>query len=71
MVLGIGVVAGTGVVICGHGLKSFFTLQVPVQYAEKHQPSPTVSVYIRLSEERKKSRDNEKTYKTHIKTQYV
>lgn len=52
MVLWIGVVVGTGGVVCEHGLECFSTLQASVQYAEKHQPSPSVSLYIKLSEGR-------------------
>lgn len=55
----IGVVIGTGVVVCRHGLERFFTLQASLQYAEKHQPSPSVLLYIKLSEQ-KKLRDNQK-----------
>lgn len=48
VVLGAGVV-GAGVVVCAQSLERFSTVQFSVQYAEKHQPSPSVWLYIKLS----------------------
>lgn len=41
------VVEGGGVVDW-HGLASFSTLQVKLQYAVKHQPAPSVLLYIKV-----------------------
>lgn len=42
------VVEGVGGVVEGHGLASFSTLHVELQYAVKHQPSPSVLLYMKL-----------------------
>lgn len=43
-----------GWVVDGHGLASFSTLQVKLQYAVKHQPAPSVLLYIKVPKFEKK-----------------